>query len=156
MAISITAYGTITSLELAQIFISHFFSKHDLPFSIFSDGRSFFSSFWTNLCQKLKISRDISTAFHPETDGKTERVNQILEHYLWIYVSYHQDDWHTFLPLAEVTYNNAKHLSTKQSPLFTIYGRNPSFDSIHICQDSSSVKLSIKLQSVQQVVKEES
>ncbi|MBW0578882.1 hypothetical protein O181_118597 [Austropuccinia psidii MF-1] len=119
MEIFIPTYGTITALDLPQIFISHVFSKHGLPVSI------------------------------------TERVNQILEQYLWMYVSYHQDDWYTWLPLAEFAYNNAEHSSTKQSPFFTIYGRNPSFDSIHISQDSPAGKLSTKLQSVQQVVKEE-
>ncbi|MBW0505697.1 hypothetical protein O181_045412 [Austropuccinia psidii MF-1] len=79
MAIFIPTYVTITALELAQICISHVFSKHGLPVSIVSDrGSLFVSSFWTNLCQQLKILRDLSTAFHPETDGKTERVNQIL------------------------------------------------------------------------------
>ncbi|MBW0530372.1 hypothetical protein O181_070087 [Austropuccinia psidii MF-1] len=83
MAIFIPAYGTITSLDLAQIFINHVLSKHDLPASIVSDrGSLFVSSFWTQLCQKLKRSRDLSTAFHPETDGQIERVNQILEQYL--------------------------------------------------------------------------
>ncbi|MBW0564862.1 hypothetical protein O181_104577, partial [Austropuccinia psidii MF-1] len=135
MEIFIPTYGTITALDLAQIFISHVFSKNGLT--------------------KLRISRDLSTAFHPETYGQTERVNQILEQYLWMYVSYHQDDWYTWLPLAEFAYNNAEHSSTKQSPFFTIYGRNPSFDSIHISQDSPAGKLSTKLQSVQQVVKEE-
>ncbi|MBW0578589.1 hypothetical protein O181_118304, partial [Austropuccinia psidii MF-1] len=86
MEIFIPTYETITSLELAQIFISHVFSKHVLPVSIVSDrGSLFFSSFWTNFCQQLKISRDLSTSFHPETDGQTERVNQILEQYLWMY-----------------------------------------------------------------------
>ncbi|MBW0571918.1 hypothetical protein O181_111633 [Austropuccinia psidii MF-1] len=156
MAIFIPTYSTITSLELAQIFINHVFSKHGLPISIVSDrGSSFVSSFWTQLCQQLKISRDLSTAFHPETDGQTERVNQILEQYLRMYVSYHQDDWHTWLPLAEFAYNNAEHSSTKQFPFFTIYGRNPSFHSIYISQDTPAGKLSTKLQSIQQVVKEE-
>ncbi|MBW0515933.1 hypothetical protein O181_055648, partial [Austropuccinia psidii MF-1] len=82
-------------------------------------------------------------------------VNQILEQYLWMYVNYHQDDWYTWLPLSELAYNNAEHSSTKQSPFFTIYGRNSSFDSIHISQDSLSGKLSTKIQSVEQVVKEE-
>ncbi|MBW0516706.1 hypothetical protein O181_056421, partial [Austropuccinia psidii MF-1] len=73
MEIFIPAYGTITALELAEIFISHVFSKHGLPVSIVSDrGSLFVSSFWTNLCQQLNISRDLSTAFHPETDGQTE------------------------------------------------------------------------------------
>ncbi|MBW0504255.1 hypothetical protein O181_043970 [Austropuccinia psidii MF-1] len=147
MAIFLPTYSEITSLDLAQIFISHVFSKHGLPISIVSDrGSLFVSSFWTQLCQQLKISRDLSTAFHPETDGQTERLNQIVEKYLWLYVSYHQDDWHTWLSLAEFAYNNSEHSSTKQSPFFTIYGTNPSFDSIHISQDTPGGKVSTKLQ----------
>ncbi|MBW0512659.1 hypothetical protein O181_052374 [Austropuccinia psidii MF-1] len=111
------------------------FSKHGLP--------------------QLKISRDLSTTFHPKTDGQTERVNQILEQYLWMYVIYHQDHWHTWHPLAEFSYNNAEHSSTKQSPFFTIYGRNSSFYSIHISQDSPAGKSSTELQSVQKIFKEE-
>ncbi|MBW0537539.1 hypothetical protein O181_077254 [Austropuccinia psidii MF-1] len=149
MEIFIPAYGTITTLDLAQIFINHVFSKHGLPASIVGDrGSLFLSSFWTQLFQEFKISGDLSTAFHPETDGKTERVNKILELYLWMYVSYHQYGWHTWIPLAESFYNNSEHSSTKQSPFFTIYGRNPSFDSIHISKDSPAGKLSKKLQSV--------
>ncbi|MBW0469319.1 hypothetical protein O181_009034 [Austropuccinia psidii MF-1] len=95
--------------------------------SICSDrGSPFVSSFLTQLCQQLKISRDLSTVFHPETDGQEESVNQILEQYLWMY-----------------------------SPFFTIYGKNPSFDSIHISQDTPAGNLSTKLQSVQKVFKEE-
>ncbi|MBW0543009.1 hypothetical protein O181_082724 [Austropuccinia psidii MF-1] len=154
MEIFIPNYSTITALSLAQIFISNLFSKHGLPISIVSDiGSLFDSSFWTQLRQKLKISRDLSASFHPERDGQTERVNQILEQYLWMYVSYHQDDWHTWLPLAAFAYNNAEHSSTKQSPFLIIYGRNPSFDSTHISQDTPAGKLSTKLQSVKKVVK---
>ncbi|MBW0520354.1 hypothetical protein O181_060069 [Austropuccinia psidii MF-1] len=132
MAIFIPAYGTITSLDSAQIVINNVFSKHGLPASIVSDrGSLFFSSFWTQLCQNLKISIDLSTAFHPKTDGQTQKVNQTLEQYLWI----------TFI--------------NKAITFFTNYGRNPSFDSIHISQDSPAGMLSTKLQSVQQVVKEE-
>ncbi|MBW0493414.1 hypothetical protein O181_033129 [Austropuccinia psidii MF-1] len=71
-----------------------------------------------------------------------------------MYASYHQDYWHTWLPLSEFAYNNAEHSTTKQFPFFTIYGRNPSFDSIHISQDTPSGNSSTKIQSVQQVVKE--
>ncbi|MBW0500563.1 hypothetical protein O181_040278 [Austropuccinia psidii MF-1] len=155
MAVFIPAYSTITALKSAPIFISHVFSKHELPISIVSDrGSLFVSSFWTQLCQQLSISRDLSTVFHCETDGQTERVNQILEQYLWMYVSYHPDDWHAWLPLAEFAYNDAEYSSIKQSPFLTIYGRNPSFDSIHISQDTPAGKLSTKLQSVQKVFKE--
>ncbi|MBW0569038.1 hypothetical protein O181_108753 [Austropuccinia psidii MF-1] len=72
-----------------------------------------------------------------------------------MYVSYHQDDWNTWLPLAEFAYNNSDHSSTKQSPFFTVYGRDPHFDSVHITQDTPAGKLSTKIQSVQQDVKRE-
>ncbi|MBW0562579.1 hypothetical protein O181_102294, partial [Austropuccinia psidii MF-1] len=156
MALFIPAISSITSLDLTHLFIKNILSKNGLPSSIVSDrGSLFVSSFWTNLCQQLKISRDLSTAYHPETDGQTERVNQILEQYLQMYVSYHQDDWNTWLPLAEFAYNNSDHSSTKQSPFFTVYGRDPQFDSVHITQDTPAGKLSTKIQSVQQDVKRE-
>ncbi|MBW0555344.1 hypothetical protein O181_095059 [Austropuccinia psidii MF-1] len=114
MAVFIPAMSSITSLDLSHLFIKNIFSKHGLPSSIVSDrGSLFVSSFWTNLCQQLKISRDLSTAYHPETDAQAERVNQILEWYLWMYVTYHQDDWNTWLPLAEFSYNTSEHSSTK-------------------------------------------
>ncbi|MBW0564839.1 hypothetical protein O181_104554 [Austropuccinia psidii MF-1] len=85
MAVFIPKMSSITSLDLAHLFIMNIFSKDGLPSSIVSDrGPLFVSSFWTNLCQQLKISRDLSTAYHPETDGQTERVNPILEQDLWI------------------------------------------------------------------------
>ncbi|MBW0517369.1 hypothetical protein O181_057084 [Austropuccinia psidii MF-1] len=66
MAIFIPAYGKITALDLPQISINNVISKHGLPASIVSDrGSLFVSSFWTQLCQKLKISRDLETALHP-------------------------------------------------------------------------------------------
>ncbi|MBW0540604.1 hypothetical protein O181_080319 [Austropuccinia psidii MF-1] len=86
MAVFIPIMSSITSLYLAHLIIKDIFSKHGLPSSIVSDrGPLFVSSFWTNLCQQLKISRDLSFDYHPETDGQTERVNQILEQYLQIH-----------------------------------------------------------------------
>ncbi|MBW0547604.1 hypothetical protein O181_087319 [Austropuccinia psidii MF-1] len=102
MAVFIPTMSSITSLDLAHLFIRNIFSKHGIPSSIVSDrGSLFLFSFWTNLCQQLKISRELSTAYHPETVGHTERVNQILKQYLQMYVSYHQDGWNTWLPVAE-------------------------------------------------------
>ncbi|MBW0499564.1 hypothetical protein O181_039279 [Austropuccinia psidii MF-1] len=138
--------SSITSLDLAHLLIKNIFSKHGLPSNIFSDiGSLFVSSFWPNHFQQLKISRDLSTAYHPETEGQTERVAQMLEQYLWMYFSYHQDDWNTWLPLAEFAYNNSDHSSTKQSPFFTFYGRDPQCDSVHNTQDTPSGNLSTKI-----------
>ncbi|MBW0489209.1 hypothetical protein O181_028924 [Austropuccinia psidii MF-1] len=147
---------SITSLDLAHLFIKNIFSKHGLPSRVVSDrGSLFLSSFWINVCQKLKISGDLSTASHPETDGQTERVNQILEQYLWMYVSYHQDVWNTWLPLAEFAYDTSDQSSTKQSPFFTVYGRDSQFDTVHITQNTPSGKLSTRVQEVQEYFKRE-
>ncbi|MBW0507442.1 hypothetical protein O181_047157 [Austropuccinia psidii MF-1] len=72
-----------------------------------------------------------------------------------MYVSYHQDDWNTWLPLSEFSYNNSDHSSTKQSPFFTVYGRYPQFDSVHITQDTPAGNLLTNIQSVQHDVKRE-
>ncbi|MBW0515185.1 hypothetical protein O181_054900 [Austropuccinia psidii MF-1] len=147
---------SITSLDLAHSLIKNIFSKNGLLSRTVSDRDSLFlSSFLTKLSQQLKISRDQSTSYHPETDGQTDRVNQTLEQYLWMYVSYHQDDWNTWLLLAKFAYNNSDHSSTEQSPFFTLYGRDPHFDSAHITQDTPAGKRSTKIQSVKQDVKRE-
>ncbi|MBW0482092.1 hypothetical protein O181_021807 [Austropuccinia psidii MF-1] len=72
-----------------------------------------------------------------------------------MYFSYHKDDWNTRLPLAEFSCNNFDHSSTKQSLFFTVYGRDPQFDSVQITQDTPSGNLSTKIQSVQKDVKRE-
>ncbi|MBW0465426.1 hypothetical protein O181_005141 [Austropuccinia psidii MF-1] len=148
--------SSINSLDLAHLFIENMFSKHGVPSSIVSDrGSIFVSSFWTNLCQKFNISRDLSTAYNSETDAQTERLNHILEQYLWMYVSYNQDNCNTCLPVSEFASNNYDNSSTKQSPFFTVYGRDPQLDSVHITQGNPARKLSTKIQSVKQDVKRE-
>jgi hypothetical protein len=84
----------IDSKDLADLFLNHIFCLHGLPLSIVSDrGPQFASSFWNQLCTRLGIERKLSTAFHPQTDGQTERMNAIMEQYLRCYVNYLQDDW---------------------------------------------------------------
>ncbi|MBW0593350.1 hypothetical protein O181_133065 [Austropuccinia psidii MF-1] len=72
-----------------------------------------------------------------------------------MFVSYHQDDWNTWLPLAEFSYNNSDHSSTKQSPFLTVYGRDTHFDSVHITKETPAGNLSTKIQSVQKDFKRE-
>ena len=67
----------------------------------------------------------MSTTYHPQTDGQTERVNQTLEQYLRCYIDYQKDDWSKLLSAAEFAYNNATHEGTKESPFFLEYGRHP-------------------------------
>ena len=71
---------------------------------------------------------NLSTKYHPQTNGQTERVNQILERYLRCTVNYQQDDWVDFLAMVEFSYNNSIHASTKVSPFFANYGFHPCFN----------------------------
>src|SRR5437879_2948997 len=67
----------------------------------------------------------MSTAYHPQTDGQTERTNQVLEGYLRNFVNYDQDDWYQLLPLAEHAYNNSTTNAHKMTPFFVNYGFHP-------------------------------
>jgi hypothetical protein len=78
-----------------------------------------------DLLKLLGIKGNPSTAYHPQTDGQTEWMNQELEQYLRIYVNYQQDDCLEWLSLVEFAYNNQEHSATKCSPFFANYGRHP-------------------------------
>lgn len=129
MARFIPTVITATSKDLAILMVKHIFTKHGIPDSIISDrGAKFVSKFWQRVCSSLGIDRKLSTAYHPETDGQTERINSVLEQYLRIYVNYQQDDWSEWLPFAEFAYNNGDHSSTGTSPFFANYGFHPTFE----------------------------
>ena len=111
----------------ASIFLKEVFSRHGLPKEIISDRETqFVSLFFSLLTKALDIKQCLSSAFHPQSDGQTERINQTLEHYLRCYTSDSQDNWADLLPLAMFTYNRRHHSSTKMSPFFANFGYNPS------------------------------
>jgi hypothetical protein len=84
---------TLDAAELADLFHKKIVCVYGTPASIVTDRGSIFTSqFWASLCFYMKARRRLSTAFHPQTDGQTERQNQTLEHYLRCYVNYRQDD----------------------------------------------------------------
>jgi hypothetical protein len=113
----------ITSEGVAKLYLQHIFSKHGIPSDVVSDrGSEFTSHFWRSLGKLLNMNLRLSTAYHPQTDGQTERTNQILETYLRCYINYQQDDWADFLPLAEFAYNNNVSSATQVSPFFANYG----------------------------------
>jgi transposase InsO family protein len=126
MAIFIPTSTSMMPEDLAQLQVTHVFSKHGIPSSIVSDcGSEFTSRFWTSFTSQLGIKSLLSTVFHPETDGQTERVNQVLEQYLRIYCDHQQQNWYELLPLAQFAYNNSTHLSTVLSPFFANRGYHP-------------------------------
>ena len=125
-SIFIPTTDTVTSQDLAQLFVLHIFSKHGVLSHITSDrGSEFISHFWRSLGKALDIRLHFTSGYHPEGDGQTERTNQTLEQYLCIYCNYQQDNWSSLLPLAEFAYNNAPHATTGISPFFANKGYNP-------------------------------
>jgi hypothetical protein len=116
----------VTAEDTASSYLRNIFRLHGLPTDIVSDrGPQFTSKFTKALLRLCDIKGNLSTAFHPQSDGQTERVNQVLEQYLRIFCHYQQDDWYDLLPLAEFAYNNAKHASTQVSPFYANYGYHP-------------------------------
>ena len=97
-------------------------------------GPTLVSSFITNLYRKLGIQGNPSTAYHPQTDGQTERMNQEIQTYLRIFVNHRQDDWVHWLPLAAFAYRNRVHSATGFSPFFMTHGHHP-FTGVETKQD---------------------
>jgi hypothetical protein len=117
---------TASAVEIARIFFDVVFRHHGLPATIISDrDPKFTSRFWKTLFSLLGTRISLSTAFHPETDGQTERMNRTLEDMLRALVNYRQNDWDTWLTAAEFAINNSKQSSTGFSPFYLDTGRTP-------------------------------
>nr|GEW75431.1 ribonuclease H-like domain-containing protein [Tanacetum cinerariifolium] len=114
-----------TSMEkLTQLYLKEVFCRHGVPISIISDRDSKFTSrFWRSLQEALGTRLDMSTAYHPETDGQSERTIQTLEDMLRACVIDFGGSWDRHLPLAEFSYNNSYHASIKAAPFEALYGR---------------------------------
>jgi hypothetical protein len=116
----------VNSEGIADLWLNHVWKHHGLSDGIISDrGPQFVSSFAKALHQRLGIQTLASTAFHPQTDGQTERMNQEIELYLRLFCNEHQTDWEQLIPLAEFALNNRVSASTKQTPFFMASGSHP-------------------------------
>ena len=110
--------------KLAELFMSHIVSLHGVPVSIISDRDPRFTSiFWKRLMKELGVKLNLSTDFHPQTDGQSERTIQTLEDILRSCVLQFKGHWDEYLPLAEFTYNNSYHSSIEMSPYEALYGK---------------------------------
>ncbi|GJZ79668.1 putative reverse transcriptase domain-containing protein [Tanacetum coccineum] len=109
---------------LTRLYIKEIVSRHSIPISIISDRDSNFTSrFWQSLQSTLGTQLDISTVYHLETDGQSERTIQTLEYMLRACVIDFGKGWEKHLPLVEFSYNNSYHASIKAAPFETLYGR---------------------------------
>jgi len=129
MAKFIPCQEEINAEGTAALYAKHVFPSHGLPSKIISDRDPRFASRFTReLCNILGIKQNISTAYHPRTDGQSERTNQWLEQYLRFWTNECQDNWAAYLPLAEFTHNQWPNETTHQSPFFLLMGYNPRAD----------------------------
>ncbi|GJV77337.1 putative reverse transcriptase domain-containing protein [Tanacetum coccineum] len=110
--------------KLARLYLNRIVARHGIPASIICDrdGR-FTSNFWRSFQKALGTDISMSTAYHPETDGQSERTIQTLKDMLRACVIDFGKGWVKHLPLAEFSYNNSYHASIKAAPYEALYGR---------------------------------
>ena len=119
-------HGTATAVDTARIFMDAVVRLHGLPRVIVSDrDTKFTSNFWREVCRVMGTTLAMSSGFHPQTDGQTERANRSIEEMLRAYVGKRQSDWDDRLGMIEFAYNNSIHTSSGYTPFYLCYGRHP-------------------------------
>jgi len=116
----------LTAATTIRLYIDNVYSRFGLPDKMISDrGPQFDSAFWTEMCTALQIKHAMTTAFHPQTNGGTERVNREIQTYLSIFCINNPTSWVSALKKAEFVYNNRPHADRTQSPFELWYGQAP-------------------------------
>jgi len=134
--------------KLASIYIRVIVKAHGVPLSIVSDRDPRFTSrFWVSLQEALGSKLKLSSAYHPQTDGQSERTIQSLEDLLRACVLEQGGAWDTYLPLIEFTYNNSYHSSIGMAPFEALYGRRCRTP---LCWHESGESVVLGLEMVQQ------
>jgi Integrase core domain/Chromo (CHRromatin Organisation MOdifier) domain len=114
------------AIDVAQYFLDNIYKLHGLPSKIITDRDPLFTSnFWKELMKRLEVQLNFSTAYHPQTDGQTERLNQCIEAYLRCMVFQKPKDWIKWVPLAEWWYNINYHSALHTTPFEALYGYSP-------------------------------
>ena len=112
-----------TAEELAYAIYKNVIADHGLPTQIITDwDKLVVSKFWQSLMDLMGVQHKLSTAYHPQTDGQMERLNQMLEQYLQNYINYQQDNWVELLPVAQLVYNTAKNATIGCTLFYANYG----------------------------------
>ena len=123
---------TVTAVQLAEIFLREVVRHHGIPKAIISDRDPRFTSiFWRSLWKLMGTKLKMSSAYHPQTDGQTERMNRTLEEILRAFVNREIDDWDLHLVTAEIAINNSVQESTGFTPFYLNSGRHPNFSLSH-------------------------
>lgn len=117
---------SMSAKGFARLFIQHVFANHGMPSTLISDrGTVWNNKFWKHVCKIMKVKHHMSTAYHPQTDGQTERTNRTLEDVLRNYVRATQTDWDRWLPFAQFAVNNSWQESVQATPFFLNTGAHP-------------------------------
>jgi hypothetical protein len=115
-----------SALSVAKLFIDHVYKLHGMPSVIISDrDRIFTSNLWKELFSLANVQLHMSSSYHPQSDGQTERVNQCMETFLWCYVNACPKKWLWWLPLAEYWYNASHHSALGCALFEVLYGHPP-------------------------------
>jgi hypothetical protein len=115
-----------TATLVTQVFLDQILKLDGMPTSIVSDcDPTFTSTFWQELFKLQGTQLNMSTTYHPQSNGQTKLVKKCLETYLWCFASDKQHEWVQWLPLAEWWYNNSYHTNTKLTPYEAVYGQWP-------------------------------
>jgi len=112
--------------DVADLLLTHVYRNHGLPRAIISDrDGKFTSNFWESLLDKLDIRAMMSTAYHPATDGQTERINRVMVDMIRCFCDKHLSNWDKLLIPLEMAYNDSVSSSTRHTPFYLNYGRHP-------------------------------
>jgi hypothetical protein len=133
---------TATAVDVAQPFLERVVCLQGLPMQIISDRDPRFAGlFWNELLRLMGTKRSLSTAFHPQTGGQTERTNGVLEEMLPHFVNPLQINWDSLLPVAVFAINNAWQESIGNTPIFLNYGQHPQTPLTWTCAGESASKI---------------
>jgi hypothetical protein len=144
-AIFIPCNEDIMAEETAALYIKHIFAHFGLPTKIISDrDPRFMSKFIQAACKVMGVKHTPSTAYHPRTDGQSERSNQWLEMAIRFITDQKQKNWAPYLPIAQFAHNNWPSNTTRKSPFFLLMGFNPRADWVHATSPIPRVTLRLE------------
>lgn len=151
---SFTKYGRFlpllhpfTAPVVAKLFLNNVYRLHGLPIAIISDSDCTFTShFWHELFLLADVSLQMSSSYHPQSDGQTERLNQTIETFLRYFVNACPAKWSSWIALAKFWYNASPHSAIGCSPFEALYGYPPRHFGISILDDVAVPELTSWLQ----------
>lgn len=131
-----------TAHTVAQLFVNNVYCQHGMPKVLISDrDKIFISSFWQQLFKMADTTLNLSSSYHPQTDGQTERLNQCLETYLRCTVNAQPKQWAKWLPFAEYWYNTSVHSALGRFPFEVLFGTQPRHFGLTTVKDTGNQEL---------------